>query len=65
MKAAELRMLIGRPVTWLDTWCPKRGFIEREGLLLDVKGRNVLIDQNGSNDWKWIPDMRNIKAKDT
>ena len=64
MKAAELRKLIGKQVTWLDTFCPKNGFIRREGILLDVKGKNALVDQHGSNDWKWIPDMRHLAAKD-
>ena len=63
MKSAELRKLIGKPVTWLDTFCTKYGFIEREGVLLEVKGRNALIDQNGSNDWKLIPNMRHLKEK--
>jgi hypothetical protein len=64
MKVAELRKLIGKQITWLDTWCPKRGFIAREGTLLDVKGKNELVDQHGMNDWKWVPDMRNLRAKD-
>ncbi len=64
MKSAELRKLIGRKVTWLDTYCPKRGFIQREGVILDVKDRNVLVDQQGCHDWKWVPDMRHLKAKD-
>ena len=64
MKAADLRKLIGKPVTWLDKFCPKNGFIKREGILLDVKGKNALVEQNGSNDWKWVPDMQHLKAKD-
>ena len=64
MKAGEARKLIGKTVTWLDTWCPKRGFIEREGILLEVQGKNARVDQQGSNDWKWLPDMRNLKQKE-
>ncbi len=64
MKASELRKLIGKPVTWLDTWCPKRGYIKREGVLMQVQGKNALIDQQGSNDWKWIPDLYQLKAKE-
>lgn len=63
MKAAELRKLIGKQITWLDTYCPRYGFLQREGVLLDVKGRNALVDQQGSTDWKWVPDMRHLKAK--
>ncbi len=63
MNAAQARKLIGKTVTWFDTWCPKRGFANREGVLLDVKGKNALVDQMGSNDWKWLPDMRNLAEK--
>lgn len=63
MKAAEARKLIGKPVTWLDTWCPKNGFILREGVLLEVQGKNVRVDQMGTTDWKWLPDMRELKPK--
>lgn len=64
MKAAEARKLIGKPVVWLDTYCAKRGYFQREGVLIDVKGRNVWIEQFGSNDWKWLPDLVDFKAKD-
>lgn len=63
MKAAALRKLIGKPVVWDDTFCPKNGFISREGILLEVRGKNALVDQQGSTDWKWIPDMHGLKAK--
>jgi hypothetical protein len=63
MKAAEARKLIGKPVTWLDTWCPKNGFMVREGVLLEVQGKNARVDQMGMTDWKWLPDMRNLKLK--
>ena len=64
MKAAELRKLIGKQITWLDTWCPKNGFLVRHGVLLQVNGKNVLVEQGGCNDWRWVPDMRQLKAKD-
>ena len=64
MKAAEARKLIGKPVVWMDTYCAKRGYFQREGVLLAVKGRNVCIDQFGSNDWKWLPDLVGFKEKD-
>lgn len=63
MNAAEARKLIGEPVTWLDTWCPKRGFLERQGVILEVQGKNVRVDQQGMTDWKWLPDMRQLKLK--
>ena len=47
MKAAEARKLIGKPVVWMDTYCAKRGYFQREGVLLAVNGRNVCIDQFG------------------
>jgi hypothetical protein len=64
MSAAEARKMIGKPVTWLDTWCPKNGFIVREGVILEVKGKNVRVDQMGMTDWKWLPDMRQLKLKE-
>lgn len=63
MKSADLRKLIGKEVTWVDTFCPKRGGIRRYGLLLDVRGKNALIDDLGSNDWKWVPDMVGLRQK--
>jgi len=63
MKASDARKLIGKPVVWLDTYCPRRGYIEREGVLVDVRGRNLLIDQMGSIDWKWLPAIAGLKAK--
>lgn len=64
MKAAEARKLIGKPVEWLDTYCAKRGYIKREGVLLEVNGRNVCIDYLGTNDWKWLPYLVGFKEKD-
>jgi len=64
MQAAEVRKLIGKTVTWMDTWCPKRGsFLQKEGVVLDVKGRSVLVDRQGSNDWMQIEDMRLLQLK--
>jgi hypothetical protein len=63
VKSSEAKKLIGKHVVWCDTWCPKRGWIEREGVFMEVRGKNVLVEQQGSNDWKWLPDMANIKAK--
>lgn len=63
MKAAEMRTLIGKEITWTEAWCAARGGIVREATVLDVQGRNVLVDTGGMTNWKWIPDMRGLKAK--
>lgn len=64
MKAAEARKLIGKPVTWLDSWCPRRGGIERHGVILEVKGKNVRVDQQGGIDWLWLPNMLQLKINE-
>ncbi len=61
MNTTQARKLIGKQVTWLDTYCPKRGYAVRFGVILDVQGRNVQIDQCGMTDWKWLPDMVELK----
>jgi len=35
--------------------------LQRRGVLLDVKGKNVLVDQMGSVDWKWVPNMLQLR----
>lgn len=63
MKTADLRKLIGAELEWEYNHDPHRGtcFVAT-GIILDVKGRNVLIDQHGSSDWKWLPNMVNLKV---
>jgi|688.fasta_scaffold849019_3 hypothetical protein len=63
MKINELRKLIGKEVQWEEHYCPKAGYgIARRGVLVEVRGRNALIEQGGCNDWKWVPDMRCLAA---
>ena len=65
MKAAELRKLIGKRVEWIEAWCPHRGQGFRiEATLLEVKGKNLLVDRDGSADWKWLPHMRELRKVD-
>jgi hypothetical protein len=64
MKSSEAKKLIGKHVTWFDTFCPKRGGLKREAFLIEVKGKNALVDQQGMTDWKWIPDMIDLKLKE-
>lgn len=55
MTSKEARQLIGKPVRYCKTgsfyvrWC--------EVTVIDVKGRNVLIDHGGMTDWLWLPDV--------
>jgi hypothetical protein len=62
MKAAELRALFGKRITWTEAWCSARGGIVRKATVLEVVGKNVLVDTGGMTDWKWAPDMRDLKA---
>ena len=54
MTSKEAKQLIGKPVKW----CGKHTFYVRwhEGIVLDVKGRNVQVDHGGFTDWLWLPD---------
>jgi hypothetical protein len=56
MKASEVRNLIGREIEWYN----RHGW-RYSGIVLEVAGKNVLVDNMGSNDWKWLPDMYSIK----
>ena len=63
MKPNELRALIGKLIQWEEYYCQKAGHgLHRVGRLVEVRGRNVLVDQMGSIDWKWVPNMLRIKA---
>jgi hypothetical protein len=58
MKPKEAKKLIGLRVKWDVCVDPKRGYYRQEtGRIESVKGRNVQID----GDWKWLPDMINLK----
>lgn len=64
MKAAELRKLIGKEIEWEESYCQWRGGIIRQGIVKEVTGRNVLVDQFGTNNWEWLPDMKKIKERE-
>lgn len=51
--------LLGSQVQW-DKLDPYTGAVlsSYSGLLRDVVGRNVKIDQ----DWHWLPDLRNLRT---
>jgi hypothetical protein len=62
VKINKLRELIGKQIQWEEYYCPKAGHgLQRRGVLLDVKGKNVLVDQMGSVDWKWVPNMLQLR----
>ena len=61
MKIDKLREMIGQKIQWEEHYCPKAGCgLRRSGVLLEVRGRNLLVDQMGSLDWKWVPYMRHL-----
>jgi hypothetical protein len=57
VKASELRKLKGKQV---QAWRLSRDYIypPTTVTVLDVQGRNVLVDYHGITDWLWIPDYR-------
>ena len=56
MKSSDARKLIGRKIEWRN----RHGW-RYTGIVLEVAGKNVLIDDMGSIDWKWLPDMYLIR----
>jgi len=64
MRAAEARKLIGKPVRYRRLL---RDYVYRfsEAIILDVQGRNVLIDKGGMTDWLWLPDVQIVPVEDS
>ena len=57
MKVSEVKKLIGKTISW-----EKSNYgTTRHGIVLYVRGKNVYVDQLGSTDWLWLPDMISIK----
>ena len=55
MKASELRKLKGKQIQ-ARRICRDYVYRPRTFIILDVQGRNVLVDDRGVTDWLWIPD---------
>jgi len=63
-KTNNLKKLIGTAIQWEEHVCPKRGNgVTRTGILIELKGKNAHVDLGGTYDWKWIPQMHNIRKK--
>ena len=66
MKTGEIRKLIGKPITWHDTPDRFRGYYrDYSGTILEVKNRCVLVDTQGCTNWYWLPEMHDIRLKQT
>ena len=63
MKASELRQWVGKEIEWDDLPDDRGWYRTWSGRVMDVQGRNVLVDDKGSHDWKWLPKMRNVRLK--
>lgn len=62
MKVAEARKLIGKRVEWRTRGDPNRGtYFVRSGVIVEVAGKNVRIESMGSDDWRWLPDLIDLK----
>lgn len=55
--AKQARAAIGKRVFWNDRDSARYYGAIRSGILQDVAGKNVLID----NDWKWRPHLNNFR----
>jgi hypothetical protein len=57
MKRSDIK--VGDKVEWdylTDKW---RGtFLVRRGVVLQIKGNNIEVDQQGSTDWWWWPTIK-------
>lgn len=63
MKVAELRQHIGKQIEWEYAHDRYRGTcLVRQGCLKDVKGKNVYVDMDGTDNWFWFPQMVNLKV---
>lgn len=61
MRAAELRKHIGKKIEWEYAHDRHRGTcLVRKGVLLEVAGKNVMVDMGGVGDWFWLPQMVNL-----
>ena len=38
---------------------PHYGTLQK-GIVLEIRGRNILVDMMGSTDWLWTPDLDHI-----
>lgn len=51
--AKQARQFIGKEVLRKGRF----SLLEYRATLLDVRGKNVLVDHCGTNDWLWLPDV--------
>lgn len=57
MKASEAKKLIGKSIRYRRV---SRDYVYpfSEATILEVLGKNVLIDHGGMTDWLWLPDVQ-------
>lgn len=56
MTSGEAKKLIGKPIKYARHHSSY--ILWRYATILDVKGKNVLVDEMGMTDWLWLPDVR-------
>jgi hypothetical protein len=63
---AKYSYLIGKEIEWKDNIDQYRGsYLHHSAKVIRVSGRNILVDEAGSMDWKWIPFMHDIAIKES
>jgi hypothetical protein len=55
MTSGEARRLIGKPIKYTRIYSSY--ILWQYAKVLDVKGKNVLVDEMGMTDWLWLPDV--------
>lgn len=52
MKSQDAKKLIGKPIKYNSSY-----LWWQYATILDVKGKNILVDKMGMTDWLWLPDV--------
>lgn len=63
MKVSEARKLIGKPIKYRPV---ARDYVYpwTNAVILELSGRNVLVDRQGMTDWLWLPDVQIVPIKE-
>lgn len=61
---AQRRKLVGKRISWARKAYPRAPKKDGEGVVVDAVGRNLQVDQHGSHDWLWVPDLAWIKVEE-
>jgi hypothetical protein len=62
-KGKARKQLIGKTLEWQEVTCRVRGYFRPcSGVIKELAGRNIHLDDLGSYDWHWMPTLICHKA---